>query len=280
VHLTPANAPAEAAAEAANAPGEAPNTPAEAVNAPGEAVKTPAPSAAGEAASAAGEVASTPAEAASAAGEAVSSSALAACPICQGHELVEFHGRPEGRCAGCGALERQRALARSHARMLSAGAGRSAVEFGPLNSTVFGGFLRERGWSYTGVDQSRRGHANDPRAVDFIDVEADLRGLTAFASDSVALVIAQHVIEEIPEFDVALSEIARILAKDGVALLEIPFDTARERSQRKQADHFGNVWLFGADLPELVRRSFASVELVGLAEGVYSGKLLVCRPSA
>jgi SAM-dependent methyltransferase len=207
----------------------------------------------------------------------VSPSAI--CPICSSSELVEFGGRPAGRCIDCGALERQRMLVRSQSQLLAQGAGQEAVEFGPLNRRVFGEFLRERGWNYTGVDQSRRGHANDPRAVDFIDLEADLRDLSHFASDSIGLVLAQHVIEEIPEYDVALAEIARVLAPGGTALLEIPFDPARERSERKDADRFGNVWRFGADLPGLVRSYFGAVEVIDLAEGAYSGSLLVCRAS-
>lgn len=206
-------------------------------------------------------------------------SASAICPICGSGELVEFGGRPAGRCARCGALERQRTLVRSQADRLARGAGEQAVEFGPLNRRVFGDFLRERDWRYTGVDQSRRGHANDPRAVDFIDLEADLRDLSHFVSASVGLVIAQHVIEEIPEYDLALAEIARVLAAEGTALLEIPFDPARERSERKDADRFGNVWRFGADLPGLVGVHFGAVEVLEMSEGAYSGSLLVCRAS-
>ncbi len=199
------------------------------------------------------------------------------CPICGSRQLVEFSGRPAGRCADCGALERQRLLARSQAEVIADGAARRAVEVGPLNARVFGEHLRSRGWRYTSIDQSRRGHANDPRAVNFIDLEADLRDLSPFATDSIGLVIAQHVIEEIPEYDLALAEIARILDVDGTALLEIPFDPARARSERKDADRFGNVWRFGADLPDLVRRFFGAVEVVDLAEGAYAGSLLVCR---
>jgi SAM-dependent methyltransferase len=201
----------------------------------------------------------------------------ATCQICGSREFGEFSGRPQGRCIGCGALERQRMLASSQADVIADGAGRRAVEVGPLNRRVFGEFLRDRGWSYTSIDQSRRGNANDPRAVDFIDLEADLRDLSPLASDSIGLILAQHVIEEIPEYDLALAEIARILAVDGTALLEIPFESGRERSERKDADRFGNVWRFGADLPGLVRRFFGVVEVVDLAEGAYSGSLLVCR---
>jgi len=199
------------------------------------------------------------------------------CPICASHELLEFAQRPAALCATCGAPERHRALARSHLDLFAAGAGRQALEIGPLNPRVFGEFLRERAWTYTSVDQSRHGNARDPRAVGFIDFEADARDLSAFPDATLALVLAQHVIEEILDYESALAEVARVLAPGGRALLEIPFDPGRPRSQRQEADGFGNVWRFGADLPDVVKRHFSGVEVLTMREGVYSGHLLVCR---
>jgi SAM-dependent methyltransferase len=199
-----------------------------------------------------------------------------ACPICDSNELVEHAQRPAALCTTCGALERHRALARSQEHVLAAGDGRGVLEIGPLNPRVFGDFLRQRGWLYTSVDQSRHGNARDPRAVGFIDFEADARDLSAFADASLHLVMAQHVIEEIVDYEGALAEVSRVLDAGGSALLEIPFDPRRPRSERQQADGFGNVWSFGADLPDLVREHFESVDVVEMNEGVYSGHLLVC----
>ena len=205
------------------------------------------------------------------------SDSSARCPICGSDELVEFSGRPAARCASCGALERHRALARSQSEVLGRGADRAALEVGPLNPEVFGRYLRDRGWRYMSTDQSFHGNAADPRAVGFIDFEADLCDLSAIADDAMQLVMAQHVIEEIPEYWRALAEVARVLSSDGVALLEIPFDPRRERSERQAADHFGNLWRFGADLPDRLREHFSEVEVASLREGSYSGALLVCR---
>jgi SAM-dependent methyltransferase len=199
------------------------------------------------------------------------------CPICGSENLVEFAGRPHARCATCDALERHRALARQMSELLLDGAGRDALEVGPVSPRVFGEFLRERAWRYQSIDQSRRGNPHDPRAVAFVDHEADLCDLAPFAADSVHLLIVQHVIEEIPAYETALKEISRVLALDGTALLEIPFNPALERSERQPPDRFGNVWRFGADLPARVRQHFADVTLVGLQEAGYVGRLLVCR---
>ena len=128
-------------------------------------------------------------------------------------------------------MERHRKLVRSQGHLLDSGAGRHALEAGPLNRRVFGEYLRARGWRYTSIDQSHRGNPADPRDVSFVDLEVDLCALAPFADGAVQLFIAQHVIEEIVEYRRALAEIARVLRGGGTALLEIPFDPTRRESQ-------------------------------------------------
>ena len=168
-------------------------------------------------------------------------------------------------------------LVQVHGQLLQEGGGRTALEVGPLNERVYGEFLRDRGWVYVSVDRSRRGNEHDPRSVAFVDMEADLRDLSRFGSGTISLIIVQHVIEEIPEYELALSELARVLAPDGVALLEIPFDPRREHSERQEPDRYGNVWRFGADLPDSVRTHFRALDVVQGEEGTYLGRIMVCR---
>jgi SAM-dependent methyltransferase len=200
------------------------------------------------------------------------------CPICGSNELVEFSGRPNARCAVCNSLERHRKLARSQAALLERGHGRSALEVGPLSPRVFGDYLRDRGWRYTSIDQSMQGNPVDPRDTRFVDGEVDLCHLEPFADGSQQLVMAQHVIEEIVEFRRAFAEIARVLSNDGTALLEIPFDPAQPRSQSQPPAAFGNVWRFGAELPDLAREHFAEVDVLCYREGAHRGHLFICRP--
>lgn len=200
------------------------------------------------------------------------------CPICGSEELVEFSGRPHARCAVCNSLERHRKLARSQAALLEHGEGRCALEIGPLSPRVFGEHLRARGWRYTSIDQSLRGNPVDPRDTSFVDLEVDLCHLEPFAAGSVQLVMAQHVIEEIVDFRQAFAEIARVLSADGSALLEIPFDPALPRSRSQPPAAFGNVWRFGAELPDLARQHFAEVDVLCYREGRHRGHLFICRP--
>ena len=199
-----------------------------------------------------------------------------ACPICDGDHFGEHAGRLGARCEGCGALERHRALARAHAWRLAHGDRRTALEIGPLNRRVFGDHLRERGWTYVGIDGSRRGNPRDPRSVEFIDYEADARELAPIPDATIALVVVQHVLEEIDEYERVLAQIARVLTSEGTALLEIPFDPERQRSKRHPPDRFGNVWSFGTDLVDVVREHFAAVDVIAYTEGVSRGHLLAC----
>lgn len=201
---------------------------------------------------------------------------MSPCPLCGSSEFRDFSGRSSAVCASCGALERHRALARVGTELFAAGVGRRCLEAGPLNPRVYGGFLRERGWEYVSIDRWSTGNPRDPRAVGFIDHEVDLRDLRLFGDGSFDLFITQHVLEEIPEVDEALSEIARILRPGGHAFLEVPYDERRPTSERTPPNDFGNVWRFGADLPQRVERHFAEVLPVPLEHYGWNGRLIAC----
>jgi SAM-dependent methyltransferase len=202
---------------------------------------------------------------------------LTPCPFCGSTQRVEYAGRPLARCPGCNAMERHRKLACCQAHLLDRGAGRQALEIGPLNPRVFGEHLRARNWCYTSIDQSRRGNPVDPRDTSFVDRELDLCDLAPFAEGSVQLLIAQHVIEEIVEYRRALGEVARVLRRGGTALLEIPFDAARRESRSQPPADYGNVWRFGSELPDVMREYFDEVDVLTYSEGRYTGQLSICR---
>lgn len=206
---------------------------------------------------------------------------MAACPICRGDRLEAFSGRPAARCPSCGSLERHRALARELGELLTPPRRRArALEAGPLNRWVYGRYLSESGWRYSSVDRWRAGNPRDPRNVSFVDHEADLCDLARFRARSFDLFITQHVIEEIVDYERALSEVERVLRVAGTALLEIPYDPDLRLSERHDPDRFGNVWRFGVDMVTRVRDRFERVDVISLEEGEYRGRLLVCRKLA
>ena len=202
------------------------------------------------------------------------------CPICGATSFQDFSGRADAVCTQCGSLERHRALVSVFESLPESAAPGRCLEVAPLSPEVYGGYLRRRGWRYTCTDKWKTGNPQDPRAVGFIDFEADLVHMPMFADGSFDLVIIQHVIEEIPDFGAALSEIARVLSPRGVALLEIPYDPTLARSRKAPPNHFGNLWRFGTDLLDEIRRRLPRLEIARLAQGDYSGDLFVCRPAA
>jgi len=162
-------------------------------------------------------------------------------------------GRPNACCPRCGSLERHRFLQLvgpllrriwvPQTRRLEQA---TLVEIAPSHATH--AFRRLFGVSKT-VDAYPEA---DKRVVDIVASLTDLPMPTDYADALLAL----HVLEHIPEDRKAMSEIARVLAPTGIAILQVPLsggdttdeevlNTAEERLARYgQADH---VRLYGND---------------------------------
>ena len=198
------------------------------------------------------------------------------CPLCGDRALLAYHDRPAAACARCGALERQRALVLELGDALVRCGGGRCLEVAPLNAWVFGGFLRERGWGYEGVDKRLLRERSDPGGFDdFIDLDRDLADLHGLATAGYELVILQHVLEQVVDYRAALDELARVLEPGGRALLEIPGHT-QARTELKPADRYGNRWTFGDDLVADLEQRFATVQRRKASLGQYRGSFYVC----
>jgi SAM-dependent methyltransferase len=201
------------------------------------------------------------------------------CPFCGSSERREHGGRPEAGCVGCGSLERHRALAGRLGPELEPRASARCLELAPRSAEVFGGHLRRRGWEYVGVDRYDLRGASEPTAfATFIGRDVDATDLAFAATGSYELFITQHVIEQVADYPAALDEAARVLERDGRALLEIPWQPRLAHSRRRRdRNRHGSLWEFGADLPAELEARFESVERVVLEEGQYHGEVFVCR---
>ncbi len=146
-----------------------------------------------------------------------------------------------------------------------------------MSPTCFKQYLRARGWQHVSVDKWRTGNPHDHRDVGFVDIEVDIADMRLFAAGAFDLVIAQHVIEEVPDAYRALDEVRRVLSAGGLALLEIPHDKGLERSASQTPNHFGNLWSFGRDLLDELGKRFNAVESRALREGDYRGEIFACH---
>ena len=178
------------------------------------------------------------------------------CPIC------EFHGpfrklrpetgvRPHAECPRCGALERHRlqylVLERlsgqvdfSRMRML---------HFAP--ETFFMGYFKERVKDYKTADLN----------VPEVDYRVDLTQLP-FGDGEFDFIFASHVLEHIQDDAAAVSEIRRVLAPGGVAILPVPVVSSQTveypAPNPAESDH---VRAPGFDYFDRYRKFFASVNL-------------------
>ncbi|MDQ3782357.1 MAG: class I SAM-dependent methyltransferase [Actinomycetota bacterium] len=139
------------------------------------------------------------------------------CPAC-GRRPDEFApgpgGRPRARCPLCQALERHRFLAVVLAG-LPPGYGPAAVILDVAPAKVVATMLRGRGGTYIGMDVDPNA---DGRAVQLV---ADLCHVP-LGEGVIDLAVVFHVFEHIPDDAAAMAEVARTLAGDGLALIQVP----------------------------------------------------------
>ena len=92
-----------------------------------------------------------------------------------------------------------------------------------------------------------------------VDYKADLRELP-FESNTFDFVFASHVLEHIKDDERALSEISRVLAPTGAAILPVPI-VATKTIEYPRPYEFGHIRAPGPDYYEKYKKHFARVKL-------------------
>ena len=88
------------------------------------------------------------------------------------------------------------------------------------------------------------------------DAVADLR-CPPFGDGTVDWVFCSHVLEHIPELELCVDEIFRILKPGGAAWIQVPFEPGRAHSQRIDIDPrraHAHAWQFAPDFGKLLTR--------------------------
>ena len=97
------------------------------------------------------------------------------------------------------------------------------------------------------------------------DFVTDLRQ-AGLADDSVEWVFCSHVLEHIPELDLCVDEILRILAPGGVAWIQVPFEPGLAHSRSIRIDPYrahAHAWQFAPDFGNLIlRRGWEVTEVI------------------
>jgi len=143
------------------------------------------------------------------------------CTVCEQHaEFTDFSGRERVQCTGCGSLERHRKQALYLHRFTDVLTGARPIRvLHVAPEQCFSALLRNRpNITYVAADlnpRNRGGSAKNPI------IPADLCALP-FDDESFDVIICSHVLEHIPADDDAMDELHRVLAPDGVAILDVP----------------------------------------------------------
>jgi SAM-dependent methyltransferase len=190
------------------------------------------------------------------------------CPICGGawDAFKDDWNRGDALCWRCGSHERHRAqwlLLRRRPELIADATG-TLLHFAPEHC-LRGPLARltaDRGIGYVTADL-------DPTGVDRV---IDLMAVDA-QDDAFGAVICSHVLEHVPDADVALRELRRITAPGGWCLLAFPLDLERattyeDRSITSPDERLAAYWqpdhvrLFGRDAADRIASAGFTVEVV------------------
>ena len=195
------------------------------------------------------------------------------CPCCDGHfrAMRRFHGQPNARCPGCGALERHRTLwiflrdelglERLRGRMLHV-----------APEVVF-----ERKFvALPDLEYIRGDLAPQRPGIRRLDVTA-----IDFPDNAFDLIVINHVLEHVADDRRAIAELRRVLRPAGTVIMQHPYDESLAQtyedssivSKAERRRHFGqadHVRLYGRDFVERLRAGGFEVETRRYADEVSS----------
>lgn len=199
------------------------------------------------------------------------------CPVCgnSSRRFASFGAVPrkEALCVHCGALERHRLLWLfiQEKTNLFDGAPKTMLHIAPEVS-LMARFRERLGASYLTGDISAG------RAMVKMDI-TDIQ----YPDESFDVIYCSHVLEHVPDDRRAMRELARVLKKDGWAILLVPMSgektmedpsiTDPEERTRLfgQADH---VRLYGADYADRLREAGFNVEITEVKDLVGSDEAI------
>jgi SAM-dependent methyltransferase len=162
---------------------------------------------------------------------------------------LRFRGRAHcefAKCPACDSIARDRFLHHCFVRQVPWRDGLTVLETSPRLGPVYRQVMAER-MDYTASDLDQSLHAA-PLSIDLQDI--------ALPDDSYDAVLTAHVLEHVPDTDVALKELHRITRPGGSVLLQVPLLqpwTAPPIEPEFHEDNTPVHWRFGVDLTDRAR---------------------------
>ena len=210
-------------------------------------------------------------------GEKTARGAFRECPVCdwRGHRFRNFLSADEVIrhciCPGCGSFDRHRQLVVGVRGELASNPGSAPkVMIGFSLSTAMRFLLEHEGLSR--CFRSDIDAADDRFSPDLV---MDLRQ-SSLVDGAVDWVFCSHVLEHIPELEICVDEILRILKPGGAAWIQVPFEPGRAHSRRIEIDPHrahAHAWQFAPDFGSLLERPDWMVSEVIAGDNMSPGDL-------
>ncbi len=114
------------------------------------------------------------------------------------------------------------------------------------------------------------------------DVKLDIQNMP-FGEEEFNVIFANHVLEHIPDENKAITEVYRVLKKDGWAIMQVPLDVNRKetyedssiKTEAEREKHFGqydHLRLHGLDFSERLKKGGFKVEIIDLVNEIGKDK--------
>ncbi len=194
------------------------------------------------------------------------------CPVCgwTGHRFRNFLSSDEVIrhciCPGCGSFDRHRQLVLGvRGELASKSCPTPTVMIGFSLSTALRFLLEHEGLARcfrSDID------ATDKRFAP--DLVMDMRNIS-LKDGAVDWVFCSHVLEHIPELEICVDEILRVLKPGGAAWIQVPFEPGRAHSRRIEIDPHrahAHAWQFAPDFGTLIERPDWTVREVIAGENI------------
>ena len=184
------------------------------------------------------------------------------CPICRfrGPFTSDYRAsrRRYARCPGCGGAERHRLQYMVIEQL------RTQYRFGEMRALHFApeSVFRRRFQGWFGLYETADINTTGDVAHRVVDHQLDLRDMQAIPDSSFDFLMASHVLEHVKEDEAALSEVARVLAPGGIAILPVPLTASHTiEYPRPVPTEFHHVRAPGLDYYDRYRKHFSRVEV-------------------
>lgn len=202
------------------------------------------------------------------------------CTVCdwRGRRFISDGWHPRTICPNCGSQVRHRllvaALASPRHPLHDLFRGRRVLHFAP--EPLLQAHFSAQASHYRTADYLR----------DDVDLQVDMCDLSVLDDGSVDVVVACDVLEHVPDDGAAMSELHRILSKDGWAVLTVPqkdglastYEDPSITTEAGRLEAFGqedHLRIYGDDFPQLLEaRGF---DVIVMDETAFAAKKVKCE---